>query len=82
MMLVAASIVDVDALTEVIAVSFAAGVIVTAAYAAAIVGMTRVSERRRARRTVAATAYMWLAFVALTVSVGGVVLGIVVVATN
>jgi hypothetical protein len=44
--------------------------------------MTRVSETRRARRTVAATAYMWLAFVALTVSVGGVVLGIVVVATN
>jgi hypothetical protein len=82
MTVIGAQIVDVDALTEVIAVSFAAGVIVTAAYAAAIVGMTGVSESRRARRTVAATAYLWLALVALVVSVGGVVLGIVVVATN
>jgi hypothetical protein len=82
MTLLAASVVDIDALTEMIAVSFAAGVTVTAAYAAAIVGMTRVSESRRASRTAAATAYMWLALVALIVSVGGVVLGIVVVATN
>jgi hypothetical protein len=82
MTLVAASIVDVDALAEVIAVSFAAGVTVTAAYAAAIVGMTRVSETRRERRTLAATAYTWLALIALAVSIGGVVLGIVVMATN
>jgi hypothetical protein len=82
MTLVAASIVDVDALVEVIAVSFAAGVNVTAAYAAAIVGMTRLGESRRASRTAAATAYTWLALVALVVSVGGVVLGIFVVATN
>ena len=82
MTLTAAGIVDFDALTEMIAVSFAAGVSVTASYAAAIVGMTRFSESRRAKRTVAATAYTWLAFVALTVSIGGVVLGIFVVATN
>jgi hypothetical protein len=82
MILLAKSIVDIDALTEVIAVSFAVGVTVTAAYAAAIVGMTRVSESRRAERTLAATAYIWLAFIALAVSIGGVVLGIVVVSTN
>ena len=79
---IAESIVDVDALTEVIAVSFAVGVSVTAAYAAAIVGMTRVSESRRAKRTLAATAYTWLSFVALAVSVGGVVLGILVMASK
>ena len=81
-MTIVAAIVDVDALAEVIAVSFVAGVSVTAAYAAAIVGLTRVGESRRARRTLAATAYIWLAGLALAVSIGGVVLGIVVVASN
>jgi hypothetical protein len=81
-MTMAAAIVDVDALAEVVAMSFVAGLTVTAAYAAAIVGFTRVSESRRARRTLAATAYIWLAGLALAVSIGGVVLGIVVVASN
>jgi hypothetical protein len=81
-MTMAVTIVDVDALAEVVAMSFVAGLTVTAAYAAAIVGLTRVSESRRANRTLAATAYIWLAAIALTVSVGGVALGIVVVASN
>jgi hypothetical protein len=81
-MTIAATIVDVDALAEVIAVSFVAGVSVTAAYAAAIVGLTRFSESRRAGRTLAATAYTWLAALALTVSVGAVALGIFVMASN
>jgi MFS family permease len=77
-----ASIVDGDALAEVIAVSFAAGISVTAAYATAIASLTRLSERRRERRTMAATAYAWLAGLALAASVGAVALGIFVMATN
>jgi hypothetical protein len=77
-----ASIVDGEALGEVIGVSFAAGISVTAAYAAAIMGLTRLSESRRARRTLAATAYAWLAMLGLVVSVGAIVLGIAVMATN
>jgi hypothetical protein len=77
-----ASIVDGDALVEVIAVSFVAGISVTAAYATAILSLTRLSEQRRARRTMAATAYTWLAMIALVVSIGAVVLGIVVMASN
>jgi hypothetical protein len=82
MTILASSIVDGGALAEVIAVSFVAGVSVTAAYAAAILGLTRLSESRRAGRTLAATAYTWLAGLGLAISVGAVVLGIVVMATN
>jgi hypothetical protein len=81
-MILAKSIVDADALAEVITVSFLAGVSVTAAYAAAIVGLTRLSECRRAGRTLAATAYTWLAALALAVSVGAVVLGVAVMASD
>ena len=81
-MTIAAAIVDVDALAEVVAVAFAAGITVTAAYAAAIVGLTRLSESRRAGRTLAATAYTWLAGLCLIVSVGAVVLGIAVMASS
>ena len=80
--MIAASVVDGKALAEVIAVSLVAGVTVTATYAAAIVGLTRLSEHRRAGRTGAATAYTWLAVLALAVSVGAVVLGIAVMASN
>ena len=82
MSLLAESIVDGGRLLDVIAVSFVAGVTVTGAYAAAIVGLTRLSEHRRAGRTLAATASTWLAALGLAVSIGAVVLGIVVMATD
>ena len=80
--MILASIVDFDALAEVIAVSFVAGISVTAAYAAAILGLTRLGEHRRAGRTLAATAYTWLAALGLAASVGAIVLGIAVMASN
>jgi hypothetical protein len=82
MKMLAGAVVDGGALAEVIAVSFVAGVTVTAAYATAILSLTRLGESRRDRRTLVATAYTWLAGIALAVSVGAVVLGIFVMATN
>jgi hypothetical protein len=82
MTVVAASVVDWEALGEMVAVSFAAGLAVTAAYAIAIFGLTRLSEQRRAGRTAAATAYMWLGGTGLAFGIGAVVLGIAVMASN
>jgi hypothetical protein len=82
MTILAASILDVDSLADVVAVSFVAGISVTAAYAFAIVSLTRLSEHRRAGRTLAATAYTWLAGLALAVSLGLVALGIAVMVSN
>lgn len=82
MSVLAASVVDWQALGEMVAVSFVAGVAFTAAYAIAIFGLTRLSEQRRAGRTAGATAYMWLGGTGLAVSIGAVVLGIAVMASN
>jgi hypothetical protein len=66
----------------VIWVSFGAGAGLTAAFSLAIVGSTRLSDRQREGRTVAAVAYAALAAVALVVIVAAIVFGIKVMTTK
>ena len=77
-----AVVVDTKALVKVIWVSFAAGVGLTAAFSLAIVGSTRLGDRQREGRTVAAVAYGALAAVALGVIVTAIVLAIKVMTTK
>ena len=75
---VAATIVDVDALLEVAAVSLVAGVGVTAVFSIAISGLVRSVDLRRDGRRVEAAVSAAVAAVALAVSVAAVAVGIVV----
>jgi hypothetical protein len=75
---VIATIVDWDALLQVIWVSLLAGVGVTAAWAFAIVGATRAIEHGRDRRTVEAVLYSTVGVVGVAAVVAAVVFGIVV----
>lgn len=75
-----ASIVDTGDLLEVIWVSLAAGIGVTAVYGLAIVGATRAIELGRAGRSGEAALFGALGVVAMAAVVGAVVLGIVVLA--
>ncbi|MET0761231.1 MAG: hypothetical protein ABWZ63_02730 [Thermoleophilaceae bacterium] len=73
-----ASIVDTGDLLEVIWVSLAAGIGVTAVYGLAIVGATRAIELGRAGRSGEAALFGALGVIAMAAVVGAVVLGIVV----
>ena len=73
-----ATVVDTDALLQVIWVSAVAGIAVSAAFSVAIVGATRASGERRAGRSGAATLYTGLAAFAALLCVAAVVLGIAV----
>ena len=71
-----ASIVDTDALLEVIWVSIAAGIGLTAIYGVAIVGASRAVDSGRHGLLAGAVFYGALGFVALGVVVVAIVLGI------
>ena len=71
-----ASIVDTDALLEVIWVSIVAGIGLTAAYGVAIVGASRALDSGRQGHTAGAVAYGALGLVALAVVVVASVYGI------
>ena len=77
-----AVVVDTKALIKVVWVSFAAGAGLTAAFSLAIVGSTRLGDRQREGRTVAAVAYGVLAAVALVVIAAAIAFGIKVMATK
>jgi hypothetical protein len=79
-MTVIASIVDTADLLEVIWVSLAAGVGVTAIYGIAIVGATRALDCGRSGRSGAAAVYAVLGVLALGIVVAAMVLGIIVMA--
>jgi hypothetical protein len=71
-----ASIVDTDALLEVIWVSIAAGIGLTAIYGVAIVGASRAVDSSRHGQLAGAVFYGALGLVALGVVVVAIVLGI------
>ena len=73
-----ATVVDWDALLQVIWVSLAAGVGVTAAWAFAIVGATRALENGRDGSPAAAAVYAALGFLGLATVIGAVVFAIVI----
>jgi hypothetical protein len=77
---VIASIVDTGDLLEVIWVSLAAGIGVTAVYGLAIFGATRAIDLGRVGRSGEATLFGALGVVAMAAVVAAVVLGIVVLA--
>jgi hypothetical protein len=77
-----AAIVDTKALGKVIVASLIAGIGVTVAFALTIVGATRFADLRRDDRSLEAGLFAVLATVALAVSVGIVVLGIVVMTSK
>ena len=77
-MLPIGSVVDVDALLEVLWVTFAAGIGVTAAWAAAILGATRWVDLSRSGRTGEAVLFGLVALAGFAVVVAAVVFGIVV----
>lgn len=73
-----AAIVDWAAIIEVVIVSFAAGVGVTAIYAIAVFGVTRVLDMNRDGRTLEASAYGVLAAVSFVIVIAACVVGILV----
>ena len=72
------SVVDIDALVQVLWVSLLAGIGVTAAWAAAILGSTRWVDLSRSGRTGEALLFGLVALVGFAVVLGAVVFGIVV----
>ena len=73
-----ASVIDGDALLQVIWGSAAAGIFVTLAFSLAIVGAARASAERRAGRLAVATFYSSLALLAALLCAGAVALGLAV----
>jgi hypothetical protein len=74
--------IDWGQLFELVWTAALAAVAVSVSFATIIVGATRASDRRRADRAGAATAYLALATVAALVFAGGVVFGISVIASK
>ena len=77
-----ATIVDTKALLDVVWASLAAGVGGTAAFSLALLGATRFSEMRRAGRGAEAVIFGALGIVSLTVCLGAVALGFVVIVSK
>jgi hypothetical protein len=77
---VIAAVVDIGSLFKVFYASLAAGVGVAIAFSLAIYGTTRAAERRREANGGAAAAFGTLAVVAILVSLGAAVYGVVLVA--
>ncbi|MET0512407.1 MAG: hypothetical protein ABW135_12095 [Thermoleophilaceae bacterium] len=73
-----ATIVDWDALLQVIWVSLLAGVTVPAAWAFALVGSTRALEYGRDGRAAAAVAYAIVGVAGVAIVLGAIVFGILV----
>ena len=74
------AIVDVGALFKVLYSALAAGVGVAAVFSLAIYGATRATEERRGGNAGGAAGFATLAAVAITVSLGVAVYGVVLVA--
>ena len=74
--MLAAKLIDTDALLKVIWVSFLAAVGGTAAFSAAIYGATRFVDMRRDGRTIDAGMFAVVAAAGLAICVGGVALGL------
>lgn len=74
----ASSVVDVDALAQVIGYALAAAIGVTAAFSLTILGATRFAELRRDRRLVLAGTFALVLVLALAVVAAAVVFGFVV----
>ena len=77
-----ATIVDTTALWQTVLASAAAGIGVAAVFSMAIVGATRFGELNRDGRTAAAIAFGLLAVVAVLVTAGAIVAGVVVMASK
>jgi hypothetical protein len=77
-----ATIVDTDALAKVVVYSLIAGIGVTVSFSLTIVGATRFADFRRDDRRLEATLFGVLAALALAVSIGAIVLGIVVMTSK
>jgi hypothetical protein len=75
---VIATVVDWDAIVQVIWVSLVAGVGVTAAYGFALLGSTRALESGRDGRLGGAISYAVVGVLGLAVVVGAIVFGIVI----
>ncbi len=73
-----ATIVDWDALLQVIWVSLLAGVTVPAAWAFALVGSTRALEYGREGRAVAAVGYAIVGVAGVAIVLGAIVFGILI----
>jgi hypothetical protein len=74
-----ATIVDTKALFDVVWASLAAGVGGTTAFSLALVGATRFSDMRRAGRGTEAVMFAVLGIVSLSLCLGAVVLGFVII---
>lgn len=77
-----AVVVDWEKLLDVVIVSLVAGIGVTAVFAVAILGATRVMDMSRDGRAVEAGAYGVLAIVSLAVVIAAVVYGIVIMTSK
>jgi hypothetical protein len=77
-----ATVVETKNLLETVAASLVAGVGITAAFSVMLFGAIRLAELRRDERPMLATAAAALAVVGLLVSLGGIVLGIVVMTSK
>ena len=73
-----ATIVDWDAIVQVIWVSLLAGVGVTAAYGFALLGTTRALESGRAGNTGGAVAYGVVGVIGMAIVIGAIVFGILI----
>jgi len=78
----ATAIVDAHALLELLIASLVAGIGICVVYAAAVVGVTRAREHRRANRGRTATVYAALAVVALAACGWAIATGITIMATK
>ncbi len=72
------TIVDTKELYETVIAALIAGVGLTTAYSVMIFGLARFGEYRRSDRPLAATAFGAVAALALAVTAGGIVLGMIV----
>ena len=77
-----ATVVDWDAILEVIWVSLLAGVGVTAAWGFALLGATRALEYGRAGRSGEAVVYSVIGVAGLATMIGAVVFGIVILTSD
>jgi len=79
-MITATAIVDAHALLEMVYVSVIAGVGICIVYAAAVIGLTRAQEHRRAERPTTAALYGVLATISVGACAWAVVTGIAIMA--
>jgi hypothetical protein len=79
---VIATVVDWEALLDVVVASLAVGIGVTITFSLAILGATRFAEMRRDQRRAEEIAYGTLAGLGLAITLGAVVFGIVVMTSK